>query len=58
MSLADAFHLETKKEVDASSVKVIEDGPLRSSLLATYHYGKSVIKVRSKRPVRCVDDLC
>ncbi|GAA6045569.1 hypothetical protein NBRC10513_004988 [Rhodotorula toruloides] len=40
----DAFHLETKKDVNASSVKVIEDGPLRSSLLATYHYGKSVIK--------------
>ncbi|BGP23098.1 Glycoside hydrolase, 38 vacuolar alpha mannosidase [Rhodotorula toruloides] len=40
----DAFHLETRKEVNASSIKVIEDGPLRSSVLATYHYGKSVIK--------------
>ncbi|BGP38279.1 Glycoside hydrolase, 38 vacuolar alpha mannosidase [Rhodotorula kratochvilovae] len=40
----DAFHLETKREVNASSVQVLEDGPLRSSLLATYHLGKSVVK--------------
>ncbi|GAA5998647.1 alpha-mannosidase [Rhodotorula paludigena] len=40
----DAFHLETKKEVNATSVEVVEDGPLRSSLLVTYHLSKSVVK--------------
>ncbi|GAA6040668.1 hypothetical protein JCM8097_000867 [Rhodosporidiobolus ruineniae] len=40
----DVFHLETKEEVDASSVQVIEDGPLRSSLLAIYHLKNSTIK--------------
>ena len=42
----DAFHLETKREVNASSVHVLEDGPLRSSLQVTYHLGQSVVKVR------------
>ncbi|GAA5834834.1 hypothetical protein JCM9279_007122 [Rhodotorula babjevae] len=40
----DAFHLETKREVNASSVHVLEDGPLRSSIQATYHLGQSVVK--------------
>ncbi|GAA6052494.1 hypothetical protein JCM3770_003794 [Rhodotorula araucariae] len=40
----DAFHLETKRELNASSVQVLEDGPFRSSLLVTYHLGKSVVK--------------
>ena len=41
----DLFHLETKSEVNATSVKVLEDGPLRASIVATYHIGKSVVKV-------------
>ncbi|POY72711.1 hypothetical protein BMF94_4542 [Rhodotorula taiwanensis] len=40
----DAFHLETKSDINASSVRVLEDGPMRSSVLATYHFGQSVIK--------------
>ncbi|KAL8280086.1 hypothetical protein RQP46_007416 [Phenoliferia psychrophenolica] len=40
----DLFHLETKSEVNATSVKVLEDGPLRASIVATYHIGKSVVK--------------
>ncbi|KAK4701933.1 alpha-mannosidase, partial [Phenoliferia sp. Uapishka_3] len=40
----DAFHLETKSEVNATSVKILEDGPLRASICATYHIGKSVVK--------------
>ncbi|GAA5936917.1 hypothetical protein JCM1841_001406 [Sporobolomyces salmonicolor] len=40
----DAFHLETKEEVNASSVKVIEDGPLRAAVVATFHLGQSRIK--------------
>lgn len=40
----DAFHLETKASVDATSVKVLEDGPLRASLVASYHIGNSHIK--------------
>lgn len=42
----DIFHLETKSDIDASSVKIIEDGPFRATVLATYHFGSSVIKVR------------
>lgn len=38
------FHLETKTAINASSVKVVEDGPLRSSLEITYHFGQSVAK--------------
>ncbi|CEQ42209.1 SPOSA6832_03996, partial [Sporobolomyces salmonicolor] len=41
---SDAFHLETKEEVNASSVKVIEDGPLRAAVVATFHLGQSRIK--------------
>ncbi|TKA51106.1 hypothetical protein B0A53_05892 [Rhodotorula sp. CCFEE 5036] len=40
----DLFHLETKTDINASSVRVLEDGPMRSSVLATYHFGKSVVK--------------
>ncbi|GAA5840618.1 hypothetical protein JCM11251_004169 [Rhodosporidiobolus azoricus] len=40
----DAFHLETKEEVNADHVEVVEDGPLRSSLKATYTLGNSKIK--------------
>lgn len=38
------FHLETKTDINASSIKVAEDGPLRSSLEITYHFGQSVVK--------------
>ncbi|KAM0747907.1 alpha-mannosidase [Meredithblackwellia eburnea MCA 4105] len=40
----DLFHLETKSDVDATSIKVLEDGPLRSTIQATYHVGDSIIK--------------
>ncbi|GAA5913613.1 hypothetical protein JCM6882_001702 [Rhodosporidiobolus microsporus] len=40
----DAFHLETKEEVNADFVEVVEDGPLRSSIRATYSLDKSTIK--------------
>ncbi|GAA5976513.1 hypothetical protein JCM11641_001325 [Rhodosporidiobolus odoratus] len=40
----DAFHLETREEVDADHVEVKEDGPLKSSLTAVYQFGKSKIK--------------
>lgn len=40
----DIFHLETKSEVNASSVKIVEDGPLRATVVATYQVGKSQIK--------------
>ncbi|SGY50301.1 BQ5605_C001g00869 [Microbotryum silenes-dioicae] len=40
----DVFHLETKEDVDASSVEVLEDGPMRASIVATYHVGKSKVK--------------
>ncbi|GAA5949430.1 hypothetical protein JCM3765_003406 [Sporobolomyces pararoseus] len=40
----DAFHLETKKPVSASSVKIIEDGPLRASVEAVFHIGQSRMK--------------
>ncbi|GAA5929068.1 alpha-mannosidase [Sporobolomyces koalae] len=40
----DAFHLETKKQVTASSVRVVEDGPLRASVEAVYHIGQSRMK--------------
>ncbi|GAA5860859.1 hypothetical protein JCM8547_003871 [Rhodosporidiobolus lusitaniae] len=40
----DAFHLETKEEVNADDVQVSEDGPLRSSLVATYRLSQSTIK--------------
>ncbi|SCV71207.1 BQ2448_2795 [Microbotryum intermedium] len=40
----DVFHLETKEDVDASSVEVLEDGPMRAAIVATYHFGKSKVK--------------
>ncbi|GAA6017633.1 hypothetical protein JCM11491_005308 [Sporobolomyces phaffii] len=40
----DAFHLETKKSVNASSVKIVEDGPLRASVEAVFHIGQSRMK--------------
>ncbi|GAA5842560.1 hypothetical protein JCM5353_008469, partial [Sporobolomyces roseus] len=40
----DAFHLETKKPVNASSVKIVEDGPLRASVEAVFHLGQSRMK--------------
>ncbi|GAA6008699.1 hypothetical protein JCM10207_001690 [Rhodosporidiobolus poonsookiae] len=40
----DAFHLETKEEVNASHVAVVEDGPIRASLQATFHLKNSVVK--------------
>ncbi|BGP14223.1 hypothetical protein JCM10213_005885 [Rhodosporidiobolus nylandii] len=39
----DLFHLETKEEVNASHVEVVEDGPIRSALRATYHLENSKI---------------
>lgn len=40
----DIYSLETKEHVDASTVKVAQDGPLRAGLVATYHLGQSTIK--------------
>ncbi|GAA5820018.1 hypothetical protein JCM10212_006157 [Sporobolomyces blumeae] len=40
----DAFHLETKKPVNASSVEVVADGPLVGSVECIYHLGASRIK--------------
>lgn len=40
----DLFHLETKEEVNATSVKVVEDGPLRASIVASFHVGHSHVK--------------
>ncbi len=43
----DVFSLETKTEVNASRVKVLEDGPLRATVELTFHLGdKTVIKAR------------
>lgn len=57
----DLFHLETKSEVNATSVKVAEDGPLRASLVASFHLGNSHIKATisldSIAPVAKVDAL-
>ncbi|KAH8919273.1 glycoside hydrolase family 38 protein [Atractiella rhizophila] len=36
----DFFHLQTKKNVDAHSVEIVETGPLRATLLAKYRIGK------------------
>lgn len=35
----DLFHLETKVDLDASSVKIAEDGPLTASIVTTYYIG-------------------
>lgn len=40
----DAFHLETKTEVNASSMRVVEDGPLRATVEIVYHTGQSTIR--------------
>lgn len=53
----DLFHLETKTNIDASSVRVLEDGPMRSSVLATYHFGKSVVKVRNGARIESILSL-
>jgi hypothetical protein len=45
----DAFHLETKEEVEADEVEVKEDGPLRASVEARFRFGQSDIKVRLRR---------
>lgn len=43
----DVFSLETRSEVNASKVKVVEDGPLRATAELTFHIGpKTVIKAR------------
>jgi len=43
----DVFSLETKANVDASRVKVVEDGPLRATVELTFHIGaKTVAKAR------------
>ena len=47
------FHLETKSDVDASGVHVIEDGPLRASLAATYRIGEST-RVKAVISLDCV----
>lgn len=42
----DYYHLQMKSPIDASSVRIVEDGPLKAMVLATYHFGDSEIKVR------------
>lgn len=41
----DIGHLEMKSDIDASSVRIVEEGPMRATLLATYHFGGSSINV-------------
>ncbi|ORY82383.1 family 38 glycoside hydrolase [Leucosporidium creatinivorum] len=57
----DLFHLETKAEVNATSVKVVEDGPLRASIVASFHVGhshvKATISLDSVAPVAKADAL-
>lgn len=57
----DEFHLETKSDVDATAVILAEDGPLRASLVATYHVGHSqvraTISLDSVAPVAKADAL-
>ncbi|KAK4047772.1 Glycoside hydrolase, 38 vacuolar alpha mannosidase [Microbotryomycetes sp. JL221] len=52
----DLFHLETKSDIDASSVHVVEDGPLRASLAATYRIGNdtTIKAIISLDAVPCV----
>ena len=41
----DIFHLEMPTELEASSIKILEGGPLRASVMASIFVGQSVIQV-------------
>jgi alpha-mannosidase len=38
------FHTETKSEINSTSISILEDGPLRASIIAKYHLGNSTIE--------------
>jgi alpha-mannosidase len=41
----EIHHLEKKRELQLSNIKVVAEGPLRASVAAEVKYGKSTIKV-------------